>query len=124
MGKIERKSAKIIKNMHNKWVCQHLGATLKCWLTPKPWSTPGGKVILCAFSSFFQCVTEKNGKTCLNAKNMISAGERLAKHTFARRNTQHMCAEFKLQASFVKSQTQTVIFEKKLLVNKLEQLKA
>ena len=33
----EGKNAKKIEKM----VYQHIDATLKCWLTPKRWSTPG-----------------------------------------------------------------------------------
>ena len=44
--KKRRESAKNNKKQAQKGVYQHLGATLKCWFTPKRWSTPAENVIL------------------------------------------------------------------------------
>ena len=38
---------------------------------------------------FFPFVTEKDGKTCFNAKKNDFESERRAEHPFAGRNTQH-----------------------------------
>ena len=57
----KEESAKITqKNMHKRGVFQYLGFTLKRWLTPKSWSTPG-KIFM----------KEKDRKTCFSTKKMI-----------------------------------------------------
>ena len=44
---------KLSKNTHKKGVSQYLGATLKCWLTPKLWLTPGKNVLFIKDKSFY-----------------------------------------------------------------------
>ena len=65
----------------------HLGATLKCWLTPKHWSAPGENVI---FSQFCIKNLYSECNSVIGQIEKILTSKHLANYLSAGQNTQQL----------------------------------